>query len=111
MTPEEDPDLAADVAGRGVSTAVGVPGGPQVYVTGQVELDGPQLAEVLTRPGGAQAVTAVIQHELGHLVGLDHVTDPTQLMHPQASAGVLDFADGDLSGLAALGRGPCEPRL
>ncbi|WP_422677956.1 matrixin family metalloprotease [Blastococcus brunescens] len=45
-------------------------------------------------------------HEIGHLVGLDHVSDRTQLMYPSAGH-TLDFASGDLAGLAALGDGEC----
>jgi len=51
-----------------------------------------------------------VLHELGHLVGLAHVSDPTQLMYPQSS-GVLDLAAGDLTGLAQLGAGECVPDL
>ena len=50
-------------------------------------------------------------HELGHLVGLDHVTAANQLMYPQTRPGVTDFGAGDLTGLAALGRGTCLPDM
>jgi len=81
-----------------------------VYVSGSVQLDGPQLADVLRHPGGRDEVRAIIQHELAHLLGLDHVDDVTQLMWPEGSA-VVDFAAGDLSGLDRLGRGRCFPEL
>ena len=46
----------------------------------------------------------------GTLLGLDHVDDPTQLMHAENS-GLTGFAAGDLAGLALLGSGPCVPEL
>lgn len=60
---------------------------------------------------GRQVVRAIVLHELGHLVGLGHVTDATQLMYPEGQPGVTDFGAGDLAGLAALGRGTCRPDL
>jgi hypothetical protein len=49
---------------------------------------------------------SVLLHELGHIMGLDHVKDPDQLMysgrHP--NFGLRDFGDGDLEGLRRLGR-------
>ncbi|MDP9497989.1 MAG: M10 family metallopeptidase domain-containing protein [Actinomycetota bacterium] len=47
-------------------------------------------------------------HELGHLVGLAHVEDPGQLMHPQGR--IAAYGAGDLRGLAAAGSGPCSRR-
>ncbi len=109
-TVAKQPDFAADVAGLGGSRALSVGDGPAVYVTGAVDLDAAQLADMLTWPGGAAVVRAVVLHELAHLVGLDHVDDPQQLMYPTTSD-VLDFADGDLTGLAQLGAGECAPDL
>jgi hypothetical protein len=48
----------------------------------------------------------VVLHELGHLVGLDHVRDRGELMFPTAND-VVGYGPGDLQGLAALGRGAC----
>ncbi len=50
-------------------------------------------------------------HELAHLVGLDHVDDDSQLLHPETVRGVTDYAAGDLTGLSRLGQGPCVPEL
>ncbi|MFI7581090.1 peptidase [Kocuria kalidii] len=105
----EVPGLAGDVVGLGGSTARQAPGQPFVYVTGQVALDAPGLAQVLDRPGGAAHVRATVVHELAHVVGLSHVDDPAQLMHPAGGTTVL--AAGDRAGLARLGAGECVPRL
>lgn len=109
----EDPDLATDVAGQAGSAQVNLSNSPGMYVTGHMDLDAAFFTTLLTDPtvhdGPAQA-RAIVLHELGHLVGLDHVEDPTQLMNP-VDVGNRDFQPGDLTGLAALGGGPCVPDL
>jgi hypothetical protein len=111
VTPAENPDFAADVTGEGGSTPNSRNGGPGVYVTGQVELDSRQFTRILRRPTGNETALAVILHELGHVVGLGHVTDSSQLMYPETRPGITNFGAGDLTGLAALGRGRCVPSL
>jgi hypothetical protein len=55
--------------------------------------------------GSTYAHGSVLLHELGHIMGLDHVKDPDQLMysgrHP--NFGLHGFAAGDLEGLRRLG--------
>lgn len=111
VTPAENPEVAADVVGQAGSVPLTSSDGRTVYVTGQVELDAPQVTQMLQQPGGYELVGAMIRHELGHLVGLDHVADPTQLMYPQSSAAAVQYGAGDLTGLAELGRGACVPDL
>ena len=108
--PVEAPTLAGAVAGSGGSMALSV-GDDRLYVTGGVTLDGPQLRTVLGERGGKAEVRAVLEHELGHLVGLDHVPDPTQLMNPDRVRGRVSFGAGDLTGLALLGQGSCFPTI
>lgn len=109
-TPEQEPGLAGDVAGLGGSASAGPDGGPVAYVTGSVTLDGPEYATLLA-DGDEALARAILLHELGHVVGLAHVWDEDQLMASTTSGDVLDFADGDLAGLARLGAGACIPEL
>jgi hypothetical protein len=108
--------LDGDVVGLGGSAYVEEPARPgvpstRVFVSGALSLDGPDLASVLSEPGGRARVEAVVLHELAHVVGLDHVNDRTQLMYPRAVPGVVGLGDGDRRGLARLGSGACHPEL
>lgn len=108
-TPEQVSELAGRIAGLGGSTAQWAgPGSVGHYVSGEVALDAPQLAALLQREDGQPLARAIIMHELGHLVGLDHVNDGSQLMN-RRNRGMLQFGDGDRRGLALLGQGPCVP--
>ena len=104
--PEETPALKGMVAGVGGSTAVRRDG-HEWFVTGGVTLDGPQLRHLLRSDAGRTSVRAVVMHELGHLVGLDHVKDRGELMYATGSEDVTDWGPGDRAGLAALGGGEC----
>ena len=109
-TPEQAPQLKGPVIGTGGSTHFSFGDGPKSFVTGSLELDAPQITEDLRRPAGAAYATAVILHELGHVMGLEHVDDPVQLMYPEI--GTPDgLADGDLNGLHELGRAQCRKDL
>jgi len=108
--PGAAPKLAGDVAGYAGSSQLDLPEG-SVFLSGHVVLDAPQLHAIEAEPGGPASVQAVVQHELGHLVGLNHVDDVTQLMNPVGSPDVTDFASGDVQGLALLGQGRCFPRI
>lgn len=109
-TPEAAPDLAGAVIGTGGSTMYSFGTGPKSYVTGGLDLDAPQITDVLRLPGGAAYISAVMQHELGHVVGLDHVQDPVQLMYPEIGA-PDGLAAGDLNGLYKLHSAPCRNDL
>lgn len=110
--PGERVELDGNVAGIGGSLRTQAsPGSAEVYVSGGVTLDGPQLAEILERRNGRAQARSVIMHELGHLVGLDHVDDPDQLMNGNGNPGVTRFEAGDVAGLNRLGAGRCFERL
>ena len=109
-SPAEVPDLAGPTAGLGGSEVAQRPDKPIVLVAGQVMLDAPAMTEILGYPGGRDHVRAIVIHELGHVLGLDHVDDPNQLMYEETRE-LTTLADGDLAGLAKLGAGPCVPEL
>jgi hypothetical protein len=108
--PTESPSLTGEVAGTGGPQYVTTPKG-SVSLSGIVTLDGPQFQTILGQPNGYANSRAIIAHELGHLVGLAHVPDPTQLMDAENTGGVTSYQAGDLTGLAELGRGACFPDL
>ncbi|MGN6331302.1 MAG: matrixin family metalloprotease [Motilibacteraceae bacterium] len=76
------------------------------FVTGSAVFAGTAL-DLRARTGGQAWVEAVVLHELGHLVGLDHVDDPYQVMYPANVAPLPAYRDGDLRGLEQLGLGRC----
>lgn len=91
-------DLPGD-ASQGCSQAVGV-GSDSMYVTGELDISAlPNYSDDLER--------AVLQYELGPLVGLAHDDEGDQLMNTVALRQKYEYQAGDLAGLAALGRGKC----
>ena len=100
------PAAQEDAAGQGGPQGVteGVTGMTH-YVTGFVSIDTDGYAN-----GDPVTLRAILLHELAHVVGLNHVDDPTQLMAP-VYRGQREFQEGDLAGLAAVGAGSCSPDL
>jgi Matrixin/Protein of unknown function (DUF2510) len=76
-------------------------------VTGQVVFDREQLSIAAVHDRGE--VRAVMLHEFGHVVGLDHTADRRELMYSEAQFNVRDYGPGDLRGLAQLGTQQCFP--
>lgn len=108
-TGSELPTLGADVMGRGGSSSV-APDGPASarYVTGTVALDRDDFDRTMQKQvQGYAKGRAVVMHELGHVLGLDHVQDPLQLMYA-ANNGYVFYGAGDLRGLALEGSGLCR---
>ena len=101
------PDLQGAVAG--IAGPAGAPyytAAQQHWVSGTVYLDGPQFRELLQTRDGLAAARAIVMHEFGHLVGLDHVPARDQLMY-ESNIGQRAFGPGDREGLRQLGLGPC----
>ncbi|TQJ69537.1 matrixin [Arthrobacter sp. SLBN-100] len=109
-TPEVAPQLKGKVIGTGGSTHYGYDDGPKTFVTGGLDLDAAQIADDLLDPDGHLYATAVILHELSHVMGLDHVADPTQLMYPEIGT-PEGLSAGDLNGLYELSKAQCRKDL
>lgn len=117
-TPGDVPELGGPTIGRGGALSVSGDGGRRTYVSATLFLDRPQVeSELADASAHGTSVTrraqlrAVMLHELGHVFGLDHVDDPSQLMFPTMRLAITDFGVGDLRGLHALATGPCAPTL
>lgn len=100
-TEDEFPELAGAVAGMAGSRAMDDGSGPH-YVTGSVVLDVDAFDEV----DDLSHAQAIVDHEFGHLLGLDHVDDPDELMYPE-TIDQRAYGPGDLAGLARLGSIAC----
>ncbi|MET1088865.1 MAG: matrixin family metalloprotease [Arthrobacter sp.] len=109
-TPDVAPQLKGKVIGTGGSTHYSFDGGPKTFVTGGLDLDAPQMADELLDPDGHLYATAVILHELGHVMGLDHVSDITQLMYPEIGT-PEGLSAGDINGLYQLSKAQCRKDL
>lgn len=97
-------DLVAGFAGPEVAWSQGMYQ-KLVYVTGAVTLSTDAFTEMF-RWGEPDQAKAVMLHEFGHLVGLDHVNKPSELMF-EDNNGLTTWGQGDLSGLSAMGNGSC----
>ena len=76
--------------------------GRLVYVSGTVTFN----SEARLLPGFelGDSWGDVALHELGHIVGLAHVEDSTQVMYPDVTGGEARLGAGDLAGLERIGR-------
>ena len=103
-TAAAEPLLNGNVLGYGGSSSVWSGNADEAYVTGEVVFD--TVQEGLRGGFGPGLTRGNLElHEIGHVVGLDHVQDPGQVMHPSIGAGTPDgYAAGDLNGLSQLGR-------
>lgn len=96
------PGLAGDV----VASAHAVPvGDPAVYVSGAIYLD--RAHDLRSGFGRGRAWGTVLIHEAGHLIGLEHVDDETEVMHPGGErsrpSATVRWGVGDREGLRLLG--------
>ncbi len=103
---EEIGGLSGDVAGLGGSVATRDTLGRDYFVTGSIALDTDVFEDASDGPERSN-LQAIVDHEFGHVVGLDHVDDPAELMY-ESNVGITDYGPGDLEGMARLGSIPCK---
>ena len=103
-TPAELPEMRWAL-GRGGGTPYPV-GDVYAFVTGVVVLETDYFNGLPGRYRGVEHGRATVMHELGHLLGLDHVRDGGELMNEKGH-GTTELGPGDRRGLALLGKGPC----
>ena len=102
-------DMEEDVVGLALSESRGdLTTGVVARVSGEVYLD-TELRRYPDDPTGQEAWVSVLHHELGHLIGLDHVDETDQLMYPEDSGRLRSYQDGDRTGLYELGQAACAP--
>jgi hypothetical protein len=106
-SPAGNPLLAGDVLGRaGPQPFTGAAADSTRWVTAQAVFNAPAL-DARMRLGQDADAKAVLLHELAHVVGLDHVTDPYQVMFDTNAYPLPSYRAGDRRGLAELGLGRC----
>jgi len=96
--------LQGDTVGLGGGAVIEVNGLPRL-VTGAIALD----AEAHSRaydPMTTRSQQLILMHEIGHVLGLDHVEDRRQLMNG-SYVGQDGLGAGDVAGLKALHAVPC----
>jgi hypothetical protein len=76
--------------------------GEPTFVTGTASFHWPEAG------GNIEQAAAVLRHEIGHLLGLGHVSETTQLMFPSLTDN-RDLGGGDLLGLHLLGNANPHP--
>ena len=99
--PDEVPDLDGTVVGVAYTHPL-LKGERSYFVSGVVALDRGAYAAM----DDDRQPVFVLAHELGHILGLDHVDDPTELMNEEF-VGQDGFGPGDLAGLREVHDVPC----
>lgn len=107
-TESETPALAGSITGLGGSKSVpGVFGDQRYLAAGVVILDANDLATLSSNERDFAIATAVVMHEVAHVIGLAHVDDDSEIMNA-SNTYLSSWGNGDLQGLALAGAGVCE---
>lgn len=99
---ESELPMPAGVSGYGDSTAVDMGDGHRRYVGGRVVLRPDHGWTQGT--ASANPLGLMFLHELGHVVGLAHVSSPDEVMTDRGNGTARALGPGDRAGLAAVGR-------
>lgn len=100
MAPELDGALAIG-GSKSMWSSDGPTIDPQVFYTGITYFDRDRDTPAGFGMGGFGPIAL---HEIGHLLGLGHVDNVSEIMYPIAREEIVGFGPGDLKGLATLYR-------
>ncbi len=93
-----------NIIGEGGSSWVQVGSGPKVYVSGEAVIDADNTGMLAASFGSGSTLGELLMHELGHVTGLGHTSDRTQVMYPVLEPmPAAAYGAGDLVGLSRLG--------
>ena len=96
--------LQGNTVGLGGGASIKVDGRTRL-VTGRIALDSEAHSRTYD-PISEIDQRMILEHEIGHVLGLDHVSDPRQLM-AASYTGQAGLGKGDISGLKKLHAVPC----
>lgn len=103
-TPGQVPRLRGLVAGLASTTIAGHRDGVQENVRGQIALDRTARLRRGFTTSGPATWGQVYLHEIGHVMGLDHIGQRSQVMYPVVGSTNHRFGAGDLRRLRQVGR-------
>lgn len=113
----DEGDLPLTPLDRGIALPVAVRDGDlEAFVTGQVVIN---VRRTDLRAGfddRSDSLGALLVHEVAHVLGLDHVDDPGELMWVDPGSGPVVLGPGDRAGLRTVGadagcRGAPDPTV
>lgn len=109
-------DNSSLLLGEGGGTMVGREDLGMIYVSGFVDIRVDNLEDYLLRENipvniRNEKIRAVILHEVGHVMGLDHSEGAWDIMYPEDRLQVSKLSTGDKSGLVRLAETRCYPKI